>query len=168
MSTTTNPSKKRNILSPLVLAGTEGIVDEEERNRVINVNKLSLAFGGAILAIAPLLCYYLKWRLWVLIPISAEFVINCSVIVLNHRRKYRLASLILFFLQFAAILYFGAMLGRLLQLQFTIVFLISIIYLIFKEPVLRKIALAAAFVDLVVLEICYYKNIAQPAVPLSS
>ena len=154
-------------VSRLARAGTQGIKDEDAVSRIVMVNKLSLAFGGIILIIAPVLLYFLKGRPTIMIAITAEFLINCSVIYLNHRRHYNAASLILYFLQCIAIVYFGFLLGKLLQLQFTIVFLLSIIFLIFKEDFLRKLAFFSALLVLGCLEASYYFNDAEPLIPIS-
>lgn len=148
-------------------AGTAGVEDEEAVMRIRMVNKLSFTFGIMILIIAPIMLYFLKGSRSILIPISVEFLINASVIWLNHRRKYVTASLILYFLQCFAIVYFGFLLGRLLQLQFTIVFLLSVIYLIFKEAALRRIAFIAALVVLACLEASYYFHDTEPVLPIS-
>ncbi|AWO01562.1 hypothetical protein DLD77_07560 [Chitinophaga alhagiae] len=152
----------------LVKAGTAPLKDEEAVARVVMVNKLSLAFGGVILIIAPVMLWFLNGMPSIFIAISAEFVINCGVIYLNHRRRYKAASLVLYFLQCMAIVYFGFLLGKLLQLQFTIVFLLSIIYLIFKEDLLRRIAFISALVVLALLEASYYFHDTEPVIPIST
>lgn len=162
-NSTKKPAGKNFVLS-LIKVGTADLTDEESINRVIIVNKLCLAFGLAMLVIVPLLCYFLDWKPSITIPLSIEFFINLSVIILNHYKKYLAASLVVYFLQCIAIIYFSNVLGHILQLEFAIALLIAIIYLIFKDKVLRKIALAAAMLDLVVLEVGYYNN---PEPPIS-
>jgi two-component system, sensor histidine kinase len=167
---TSNSSKKtgnKNLIVTLVKVGTRGLTDEESINRIKLVNSVSVAVGFAILVIGPVICYFLNWQLQLLIPLSLEFIINGSVIVLNHYRKYLAASITLYYLQCVSITYFGFLLVQLLHLEFVIVLLIAIIYLIFKDKKIRKISLAAALAVFAILEIFYYKSGPQSPLPIS-
>jgi signal transduction histidine kinase/ActR/RegA family two-component response regulator len=157
----------KTFFSFLVNTGTDDIRDEETVNRIKNVNKLSIAFAIALLGIGPTISYLLHWSLAVIIPVTIEFIINSSVISLNRRKKFIPASLILYYLQCTAIIYFDLLFGQLLQLQFTIVFLILITFLIFKETLTRALGLAAAVLCLGVIEYGNYKDIHFAAVNLT-
>ncbi|MGX5818198.1 ATP-binding response regulator [Chitinophaga lutea] len=157
----------KKIFHALEYAGTQGVKEEDAVARIVMVNRLSLAFGVVILIIAPVMLYYLKSPASIAVAITAEFIINCGVIWLNHRQRHTAAALVLYFLQCIAIVYFGFLLGKLLQLQFTIVFLLSIIYLIFREANLRRIAFVSALVVLGLLEASYYFNDADSVIPIS-
>ena len=154
-------------ISNLFFIGTSGINDIETKNRIVLVNKISLAFGLALLVITPTLCSFVQWRLSFLVPLTIEFLINCSVLMLNHYQKHTAAGVVLYFLQCTAIIYFSSLLGSLIQLELAIILLISVLYLIFKENRLRKIALFAAILDLAVLEIVHYIDSSHPAIQLS-
>ena len=147
--------------------GTAGLVDAEDINRIVLVNQISVAFGSAILIVASIVCYFLHWDLSVLIPISVEFLINASVLYFNYIRRPKTAAVVLYFLQCVAIIYFSWLLGRLLQLELAVILLISMAYLLFKEKWMRKIALAGAIADLIVLQIVHYMY-ARQASPLSA
>ena len=151
----------------LLSIGTSGIADEETVNRIRLVNTLSLFVGIAIAIIGPVICYCLKWQPAVVVPLSIEFLVNCSVLIFSYFRRSVAAALILYFLQCASIIYFSIVLGRLLQLEFTIILLIAIAFLIFKKNLLRRIAIVMALVDLIILEIGYYNNPSQSAMPIS-
>lgn len=148
-------------------AGTQGVDDFELVKRIVLVNKLSLAIAAIMLIIAPIVCIFLIWKVSILMAFIIEFAINCSVILLNYHKKHLAASLTLYYNQCVAIIFFGFLLGGVLQLQFTIVFLISIIYLILKEYNLRKICFIAAITTLVVLQLCYYFQAHQPLLAIS-
>ncbi|MET6999845.1 hybrid sensor histidine kinase/response regulator [Chitinophaga defluvii] len=147
--------------------GTQGIDDSELVKRIVLVNRLSLAIAAIMLVIAPIVCIFLIWKVSILMAFIIEFAINCSVLLLNHHKKHLAASLTLYYNQCVAIIFFGFLLGGVLQLQFTIVFLISIIYLILKEYHLRKICFIAAITTLVVLQLCYYFQAHQPLVTIT-
>ncbi|MCW3466013.1 hybrid sensor histidine kinase/response regulator [Chitinophaga nivalis] len=139
----------------MIKTGTASLEDEEMITRITFVNKICVVISVCILIIAPVV-YFLTPKTSILIAIVIEFLVNNMVLFLNYKKWYKTAALTLFFLQCAAVVYFGTLMGAMLQLQFMVLFLISIIYLIFKETYLRKICLAAAILTLVLLETSYY------------
>lgn len=147
-------------------AGIDGVQDEEAVQRITLINTICLAIGVIIFGFI-FISYFLtkSWELPLIVAI--EFVLNAGVLVLNFYRKYRAAALLMYFLQCVAIVFYGYILGSVIQLQFMIIFLISIIYLFFKEENLRKICFAAAICTLVFMEISYYYNKVQQPVTLS-
>ena len=147
--------------------GTSGINDLETRNRIVLVNKICVAFGLALLIITPTVCSFVHWKLSFLIPLTAEFMLNACVLLLNRSKRHTAAGLLLYFLQCTAIIYFSSLLGSLIQLELAIILLISVLYLIFKESRLRKIALIAALLDLAVLEVVHYIDSGHPAIQLT-
>jgi two-component system, sensor histidine kinase len=147
--------------------GTSGVTDKEEAARIILVNKICWAVGLSIAVIAPSIGVPLHWKPSVLIGLSAEFLINWSILLLNHYRKHLTANLVTYFLQVAAIAYFGVTLVKVLYLEFVVVLLIAVIFLLFKNPLLRKIALAGAIADLAALEFYYYRTGLQDSLPMS-
>jgi two-component system, sensor histidine kinase len=147
--------------------GTTGITDEEIVKRVRFVNILAFAIGIAILIIGPSMSLFFKWRFSVILALSIEFIVNGLVVVLNHFKKHLAAKWLLYCLQCVAIPYFGILLSRILHLEFVIVLQIAVIYRIFKEPVWRKIALAAALIELLILEYGYYYTGNQEILPVS-
>src|SRR5579872_1794960 len=140
----------------LFYLGTTGLVDMEAINRIVVVNKMSVAFGVALLAVAPTICYFLNWQPYLMVPLTIEFVLNGSVLFLNYIRWHKFAALMLYFLQVGALIYFSSKLGKLLDLELAIILLIALVYLIFKERWLRVIAVLAAFFNLIVLEYSRY------------
>jgi len=148
----------------LLTIGTSGIDDPESVSRIILVNSISLAVTFSIVIVGSAISYFLDWRLSVVVPLTIEFIINWSVIVLNYYRKHKAASLVLYFLQCTAITYFGFLLIRLFHLEFVIILLVAIIYLIFKETLLRRLALIGASIVLLLLELYYYRVDAHPIV----
>jgi two-component system, sensor histidine kinase len=148
--------------------GTTGITDEEIVKRVRFVNILSIAIGIAILIIGPSMSLFFKWRFSVILALSIEFIVNGLVLVLNHFKKHLAAKLLLYCLQCVAIPYFGILLSRILHLEFVIILQIAVIYRIFKEPVWRKVALAAALMELLILEYAYDYGGNQEILPVSN
>ncbi len=131
--------------------GAEGIEKEEELRRIRLVNSLSMAIVSLILGIGALF-YVMTGRLSILIPSILEFFLSLSPIFLNRRRNYTAAALLTFLTQCIASLYFGLLLGNVLELQAVVFFLLLITFLLFDRGRLRRICFAVALVILVVLE----------------
>lgn len=151
----------RNLFSfigDLIEYGTEGVTDEEERIRIMAVNRLALAAGSSLIVIIPTLCSFLSWDRSILIPLVSEFFLNASVLYWNRKKRYNTAACLLYFLQVVVIPFYGFKLGKLLQLELTIVLLIAISFLIFKKSLLRKVAIGGAILDLICLEVWYYTH----------
>ena len=142
----------------LLAVGTSGLVDQGDINRVRLVNSLCLITAGAILAIGGLLCYYWEWKSFLVIPFATEFVLNASVLGFNYYKKRRTAAMMVYFLQCLSIIYYSALLGRLLRLDIVLILLFAVVYLIFKDRKLRRWGVAAAFLDFIIIEALYYKN----------
>lgn len=138
--------------------GTAGLKDEEEINRVVLVNKICLVVAGSILGVGVTMSIYLHGQRNVLIPLIVEFILNAFVLQLNHRGKHIAAAAFLYFTQCVFITYFGILLVQIFHLEYVIILLFAIIFLIFKKRSLRGIALAAATVVFLSLEFAYLKN----------
>jgi len=138
--------------------GAAGVPDEADRNRIILVNTLCVVTGCSIIGVGAMLCACFSWRPLLVIPFVLEFIINASVLLFNKWRKHATAAIILYFLQSAMIIYLSAVLGKLLRLDIVIVLLFAITFLLFKTKKLRTLGIAAALLDLVIIEILYYRN----------
>lgn len=160
------PRRVKNFFSFLQNAGTEDITDEDEKRRIILVNTISLAICGLLILITPVF-YALSDKPDIIIyPVILDFIVTFSVILLNLRKKYLAASFTVYVIQCASIMYFGILLSNVVALEAMIIFLISIIYLIFKEEKYRRICLFIAISTLAIMEISYYFNLFTP-IPLS-
>src|SRR6185437_2691372 len=154
-------------ISNLFTIGTSGINDIETRNRIVLANKISLAFGLALLIITPTFCSFANWKLSVVLPLTIEFIANSAVLLLNHKKHHTAAAILLYLLQCVAIVYFSILLGRLIRLELAIILLISILYLIFREKHLRKLALGAAIIELAILEVVHFVSSTSPVILLT-
>ena len=149
------------------LIGTSGIMDEEEFTRIKLVNRLCIVAAVVVALVGCILCSILSWRPFIVYPLSAEFLLNALVLLLNYKRKYVAAAFLLYLLQCVMIAYLSIALGPLLQLELVIILLIAITYLIFKKKLYRIIAVVAALADLVILEIVYRYNYSHYKIPVS-
>jgi len=138
--------------------GTAGVSDEADRNRIILVNTLCVVTGCSIIGVGATICACFSWKPLLVIPFVLEFILNASVLLFNHRRKPVTAAIILYFLQSVMIIYLSAVLGKLLRLDIVIVLLFAITFLLFKTKNLRTLGIAAALLDLIIIEVLYYRN----------
>ncbi|SIO50786.1 Signal transduction histidine kinase [Chitinophaga niabensis] len=160
------PRRLKNIFSFLQNAGTEDVTDEDEKRRIILVNTISMAICALLILITPVF-YALSDKPDIIIyPVILDFIITFSVILLNLKKKYLAASFTVYVIQCASIMYFGILLSNVVALEAMIIFLITIIYLIFKEERYRRICLAIAIGTLAMMETSYYFNLFPP-IPLS-
>ena len=144
--------------SPLFSIGTAGLKDEESINRVVTVNTICIIVAGAIAVIGPTMSILLHGQPDVVYPLALEFILNGCVLWLNYARRHIAASLFLYLVQCVFITYFGIQLVKLFHLEYVIILLFAIIFLIFKERLLRMIAFGAATAVFVRLEFAYYRN----------
>ena len=142
----------------LLSIGTADLKDEEDINRVVLVNKICLVVAAAILVVGTTISLYLHGQTDVLIPLIIEFFLNALVLRLNEKGKHSAAALFLYFTQCIAITYFGILLVQVFHLEYVIILLFAIIFLIFKRRALRMIALAAATAVFLSLEFAYFRN----------
>lgn len=145
--------------------GTEGVKEEEQLRRIRLVNSLSMAIVSLILVIG-LLFFILTKRLSILIPAVIEFSLALSPIFLNKKKKYVRAALITFLTQCIASLYFGMLLGNVVELQSVVFFLLLLTFLLFDNSALRKMCFIIALVILFALEANYFARVIEP-LPLS-
>jgi len=135
--------------------GTKGVADEELAQRIMMVNTLS--FSLCCLAFLVGSVYFiLSGKLSILIPASIECVLAATAIVLNHHRHYHAAALVTFFVQCMASIYFGLLLGNVIELQAMVIFLFLITFLLFKRTSTRVICLVSSVVILMIIEGNYY------------
>jgi two-component system, sensor histidine kinase len=138
--------------------GTAELKDEEDINRVVLVNKICIVVAFAILGVGTTMSVYLHGQPNVVYPLILEFFLNAFVLRLNNRGKHTTAAVFLYFTQCIAITYFGILLVQVFHLEYVIILLYAIIFLIFKKRTLRVIAIGAATAVFFSLEGIYFNN----------
>lgn len=148
--------KNNTIIATLLKTGTSGIVDEETVDRISIINLIGLIVFVSILIIGAAILYYLGWKAALIWPLITELILTMAIFPLQNKRKYPAARFVLYLTQCLAIGYFGILLKGFLRLEYVIILLIAISFLLFKEKKNRLIALVFALGDLFMLEIFYY------------
>src|SRR5579872_3887078 len=151
----------------LLHIGTSGLSDQGDIDRIVLVNTLCLITASSIITVGYIVCNSLHWKLSLVLPFIAEFILNGSVLLFNHYKKRKAASGMLYFLQCGMIIYLSYVLGRLLRLEIVVVLLFSINYLIFKDKRLRTWGWSTALATLIALEVIYYFSPAEAPINLS-
>ncbi|MGO4292421.1 ATP-binding response regulator [Chitinophaga sp. RAB17] len=149
--------KVSNFISAIWNIGTTGVTDPESIKRIRLTNSIGSCVALMVFLIAPVYFVFTHNKV-MLAAAGVDALVALSVLPFNYYKKHLTASLVIYFLQCFAVLAFGIILGGVLQLQFMIVFLISILYLMFKERRLRMFCLVSAILTLGVLQSIYYFN----------
>ncbi len=148
----------------LIEKGSEGIKDEQKKEMVEQVNRLGLFIAAILLVILPIFHFWLIPNLLITFGILTYFLLNVAAVLLNHQQHYRSAASLLFIVQCAAVLYFGRLLGSVLQLQFMVFFLIAINYQVFRQQASRVAGMITSILVLAALQFSY--SIYPPVIPL--
>lgn len=145
------------LISTIWNIGTTGVTDPDSVKRIRFTNSIGTCVALMVFLITPVYFVFTHNRI-MLAAAAVDALVALSVLPLNYYRKHLTASLVIYFLQCFAVLAFGIILGGVLQLQFMIIFLITILYLMFKERRLRMFCLVSAIFTLAVLQTIYYLN----------
>lgn len=134
-------------------AGSEGLADHDSKRGIcIGVNLMSLWIALINLSVGVVF-FFLTRKPAVLAGSYAEAVLISSLIWLNYRRKYDLANMGFYLVLNAATFYFSSLLGRSVEAQLMIVFLIGSVLFIFNRMALRVLAITTSIVVLILLEL---------------
>ncbi len=150
--------------APVVNAGTAGLSDEAAK-RVVIVNSISLI--TALLAFVIGNLFYVYAGLWrIQVPAIIESALFATIIFLNKRRLYSIASIGVLLVHCICALYFGALLGQLINISLIVVFLCGICFLVYSRLKHQLIGITVTLLTLFVLELNFYYRIIPP-LPLS-
>lgn len=155
LSTIVTTHTIKDVFIKAINIGIQETTEVEVANRVKLVNKLCLLIGSLMLIIIPIVLVKVIYSPFILFCFIIEYLINASVILSNYRGKHRTASLTFYFNQCFFVAFFGTLFGG-VELQFAIIFLISVIYLIEQDDFLRTVCFAVAVVDLIILQGVYW------------
>ena len=146
-------NKLKKLWNSLVYAGSEGLADHDSKRGIcIGVNLMSLWIALINISVG-LVFYLLSRKPAVLLGSYFEAAFVSSLIWLNYRRMYNAANIGFYLILNAATFYFSSLLGRAIEAQLMIVFLIGSVLFIFERMALRVVAIATSIVVLVLLEL---------------
>ena len=149
------------IVKSIVSAGTDGCDREGDKKIVRIINALCFVTALAAALIGTLIYLYTR-SLEIEIPAICEALLFSSVICLNRYRRYNAANLLFILTHTVAALYFGIILGQLINITLVAVFIFGLSFLILRSKKLLAIAISAIGLTLILLEINFYYQIFQP------
>ncbi|KAA2239213.1 response regulator [Chitinophaga agrisoli] len=142
------------IYAPIINAGTAGLSDEAAK-RVVIVN--SISFITALLAFVIGNLFYVYTGLaQVQIPAIIESVLFCGIILLNRYRLYSIASVSVLVVHCACAVYFGILLGQLINISLIAVFMFGMSFLVYSKPQQQIVGICATLLTLFLLELNFY------------
>jgi signal transduction histidine kinase len=145
--------KLKKLWNTLVYAGAEGLPDHDPKRGIcIGVNLMSL-WVALINIVVGLVFYFISRNFFVLLGSYLEAVLVGSLIWLNYRRRYNIANLGFYLILNAATFYFSCLLGKAIEAQLMIVFLIGSVLFIFDKMTLRILCISATIIVLILLEL---------------
>jgi signal transduction histidine kinase/ActR/RegA family two-component response regulator len=147
--------------SKTIALGTEDIKDEQAKKGIIIANSLALTTGILALAIGTAF-YFVTHSKMLLIPAVAESIAFFCIPVLNKFKKHEAAGLTLIVLHCIWAIYFGALLGIIIEIRLIFLFLISATLLIYKERRPIIIGISAATFSLIIMELNFYLGLFPP------
>lgn len=148
----------RKLFQKVINIGLNELTPSEIANRIKLVNKLCLLIAALMLIIIPIVLFKVIYTPFILACFILEYLVNASVLLFNHWGKHRIASLTFYFNQCFFVGFFGTLFGG-VELQFAIIFLVSVIYLIEKDDFIRTVCFVVAVIDLIVLQGVYWYEV---------
>ena len=152
----------------ILLAGTAGLPKEKlKRTRLVN----SMCAITAFLALSIGFLFYVFTDLLyeIFIPAAIEATLFTSIIFLNVRRLYNLASISVLLVHLACAVYFALILGALINIPIILAYLFGLCLFIFNNKLQRWVAMTAIALSLVLIEANSYLGFVKPLdMPLSS
>jgi len=146
----------------LVYAGSEGLAEHDPKRGIcIGVNLMSLWIALINITIG-LVFYFISGRLSVLLGSYLEATLISLLIWLNYRRRYTIANIGFYLILNAATFYFSSLLGKAIEAQLMIVFLIGSVLFIFDRMVPRIFCIAVTIVVLILLELNFKYEFVKP------
>jgi len=155
-------NKLKKLWNTLVYAGSEGLADHDSKRGIcIGVNLMSLWIALINLTVG-LVFYLLSKKPAVLLGSYFEAAFVSSLIWLNYRRMYNVANIGFYLILNAATFYFSSLMGKAIEAQLMIVFLIGSVLFIFEQIALRIVCITTTIIVLILLELNFKFQFIKP------
>ena len=137
-------------------------LSEDDMQKKISVG-VNLMSGWVILLTVTVgaLFYFISHNVLILIGIMTETALLIGTILLNHVRQYHPASLSIYLTMSTATLYYSCILGRPVEAQLMVVYLIGVALFMFPDLATRIICIAVSVSLLVLLELNFRYQVIQ-------
>lgn len=142
----------QNWWNALVSLGTAGLSEYDQKKRVtVGVNRMCLSVGILTLTMGTFVCLIVGDPK-ITIGVYVEAVSLIAPLLFNYHRKYTEAKLAIYMIMALATLFFGCILGKSINAQLMIGFLIGVSLFMFPSRTYRIICITVTFVILIALE----------------
>jgi signal transduction histidine kinase len=163
-------NKVKKLWNLLVFAGSEGLADHDSKRGIcIGVNLMSLWIALINLCVG-LIFFFITGKPLVLVGSYLEAALISSLIWLNHKRMYNAANIGFYLILNAATFYFSSLIGKAVESQLMIVFLIGSVLFIFEKVAIRVFCITVTIIVLILLELNFKYEFVEPirvSAPLS-
>jgi len=105
--------------------------------------------------------YFLSHNILILVGIVIETALLICTILLNHAKRYHIASLSIYLTMGTATLYYSSILGRPVEAQLMVVYLIGVALFMFPDLATRIACIAVSVSLLVLLELNFRYQVIQ-------
>lgn len=147
--------KTKAIWNALLATGTGALeVHNPQRRITMGVNLMTLSIALLNVTIGVFV-FFLSMRISMLLGVIAETLLLAVPLLFNHYKRYNLASLSVYLIMTGATLYFGSLLGKMIESQLMITYLIGVSLFMFSKRRLRVFSIALAVFVLVFIEYNY-------------
>ncbi|WP_198673917.1 ATP-binding response regulator [Chitinophaga alhagiae] len=149
-------------LAEIISFGSQNLA-EEQQQRIRIINSLSLVTALLAISMGPVF-YFITGKLQILVPALIEGLSFFFVIWLNHKRRYEAASLCMMCFQAVWAVYFGVLLGTVIEITLVLLFMISATFLVYKKKRSILICFCVTAGGLLVTEAFYFAGWVRPFV----
>jgi len=155
-------NKLKKLWNSLVYAGSEGLADHDSKRGIcIGVNLMSLWIALINLTVG-LLFFIISGKPAVLLGSYLEAILISSLVWMNYRRWYDAANIGFYLILNAATFYFSSLIGKAIESQLMIVFLIGSVLFIFEKMAIRIFCITVTIMVLVLLEMNFKYEFVKP------
>lgn len=149
------------LFSKIVAVGTEKVTSEQTQKGIIIVNLLS--FITATMAVLISSVYsVVTHNPAIFVPAMIESIMFFCIPLLNRWGKHEAAGLALLICHCAWVVFFGALLGIIIEIRMVILFVFSTALLIYQKRRPIIISISVAIACLILMEANYYHPVFQP------
>lgn len=134
--------------------------DEMQKKISVGVNLMS-SWVILLTVTVGTLFYFLSHNILILVGVVIETALLIGTILLNHVRRYHLASLSIYLIMGTATLYYSSILGRPVEAQLMVVYLIGVALFMFPDLTTRIICIVVSVSLLVLLELNFKYQVIQ-------
>lgn len=147
-------------ISKIIALGTHNVTDEQ-RKGIIIVNTLSL-LTAMLAAVISTAFSIITHNSAIFVPALIESAAFFTIPILNRYGKHVAAGALLLILHSIWAVYFGILLGMIIEIRMIILFIIGTATLLYKKEKPLYIIVAAALLSLAVMEANYYWQFFKP------